>query len=337
MKLSKIKAFIPFELETAGLYEWCGIAAKSKRTAEVIAHFIAKDPAATAWSSMGLTEPVEEGAFVHDLDGTARMLMYQFNDRMLPAAVRDEKLGQRYTEFGEKEGRPPNKKEFAQMREDVETDLLPRAFIKRTTIPVMVFKDVVLVCTSSATKAEKVMSHLGSLAAVRKIKCELKVDPAFLEIDTLLMNVARIGTVSDVDEESDFALSAGSSVVFKGEDKRAVRIKDREVMSEEVQTLSNSGGYRVVELGVALDDVDAGHEVGVFTLNSQFVFKGIKLSNVTLAGIGHDKADVHATYWLYAKTLHVIYSFVVSVLRDTAAAPATGLSEALIHDDSDDL
>lgn len=338
MKLSKIKAFIPFDLESAGLYEWCGIAAKSKRTAEVIKHFIAKDPGATEWSSMGLTEPVEEGSFVHDLDGAARMLMYQFNDRNLPGAVRDEKLSQRYTEFGEKEGRPPNKKEFAQMREDVETDLLPRAFIRRTAIPVFVFKNAVFVCTPSATKAEKVMSHFGSLAAVRKIDCELKIDPAMLEIDKLLMNVARLGNVGDIDGDSVYSLSAGSSVVFKGEDKRAVRIKDREVMSEEVQTLSSSGGYRVVELGMTLDDEGHGSEIGSFSLNSQFIFKGIKLSDTTLSGIGYDKNDMHATYWLYAKTLGILYGFVVRALRDVAVAPAsTGLPEGLTHDDPDEL
>lgn len=314
MKSTKlIKAFIPFA-SSATLYDWCGRAAKNPdKTAEAIELFLAKDPGATEWTNLGLVEPLEAGRFVHDLEGTARMLKFQFSERKLPSSVRDEKVNERYRELSEREGRALNKKEFAQLREDVEASLLPQAFITRAIVPVFVFKDRLLICTSSASRAEKVLGHLVRLTQARKL------DWAFNEIQGettpghLLGQVAREG-VQYVGDDESAKLEAGLAAVFKGEDKRAIRVKDRDLAADEIQKVIMSGSYATTELAMqlrVLDDV-----LAAFTMTDKLVFKGIRLSDTTVAGIGGDVDDLHATYWLFATTLNSILSNVVTALNE---------------------
>lgn len=312
MKISKIKAFNPYDLMSSGLYDWCGKAAKSARTADVIAHFVAKDPAATEWSSMGLIEPLEEGSFVHDLDGAARLLMYQFNERNLPGAVRDEKVSARFREFSDKEGRAPNKKEYAQLREDVEYELLPKAFIRRALVPVLVYEDKVFVCTTSATRAEKIMVHLNRLAEVRKVSMEFRLDFNAASLEGMLRETAKTGVIYDIDgKESDDTITTGNSIVLRGADKRTIRVKDRSVLSDDVQALMKDDGYQVTELGLQFCNED--EPLASFTLTSLLLFKSLKLADTFATGA--DAHDAHATYWLYAKTLDRIYTFVMDALN----------------------
>lgn len=324
MKSAKlIKAFIPFA-SSATLFDWCGRAAKNPdKTAEAIELFIAKDPGATEWTNLGLVEPLETGRYVHDLEGTARMLKFQFSERKLPASVRDEKVNERYRELTDKEGRKLNKKEFAQLREDVESSLLPQAFITRTIVPVLVFKDRMMICTSSASKAEKILIHMVRLCETRKVKWEWSDMMGDLT-DTpghLLGQVAREG-VHYTDEDESTKLEAGEAAVFKGEDKRAIRVKDRDLSADEIQKITTSGTYSTTELAMRLRVID--EEVAAFTLTDKLVVKGIKLSDTTVAGIGNDVDDLHATYWLFASTLNTIMSNIMAALKSDADETTDG-------------
>jgi recombination associated protein RdgC len=308
-----IKAFIPFG-SNAVLFDWCGRAAKNPtKTAEAIDLFIAKDPASNEWTNLGLAAPLEEGSYVHDLEGTARMLKFVFSERKLPSSVRDEKVNERYRELSEREGRALNKKEFAQLREDVEASLLPQAFITRTVVPVFVFKDRLLVCTSSAAKAEKILGHLVRLTQARKLDWAFNVITTETTPGHLLGQVAREGLQYVGDDESA-KLEAGLAAVFKGEDKRAIRVKDRDLAADEIQKVITSGSYSTTELAMqlrVLDDV-----VASFTMTDQLVFKGVKMSDTTVAGIGADADDLHATYWLFATTLNSILSNIITALNE---------------------
>jgi recombination associated protein RdgC len=316
LKVSKlIKAFTPFT-STAALFDWCGRAARNPdKTAPVIELFIARDPGESEWTNLGLIEPLEKGSYVHDLDGTARVLKFQFSERKLPASVRDEEVNKRYRELTEKEGRALNKKEFAQLREDVEISLLPKAFITRKIVPVLVFKDRVLVCSSSATQVERVLVQMARLADARKVDWQFGEIPTGSTPGYLLGQIAREGLVYTDDEDST-KLEAGEAAVFKGEDKRAIRVKDRDLASEEIQKISTSGSYSATELALRLRVID--EETAAFTLTDKLVFKAIKLSDITVSGIGDDVDDLHATYWLYATTLNTILANVLYALQADA-------------------
>ena len=294
-------------------FDWCGKAAKSDRTAEVIEHFLAKDPGATDWSSMGLVAPVDEGRPVHDLDGTARLLMVQFNERNLPGAVRDEQLGKRYTEMAEKEGRALNKKEYAQLKEDVEYELLPKAFIRRTLVPVLVYPNHIVCCTTSSAKVEKILGHLVRLAETRKVQFTFSNMETVGTVPAMLKRLASEGILHCGAEEHAI-FDVGNSAVFKGSDKRTVRVKDRGVLAEEIAHVLGTGEYTVVELGMQLTVAET--MVGDFTLRENWVVKGLKISDVQQAEYAQDTNDAHATYWLYAATIRTILFSLVDALNE---------------------
>jgi len=309
----KIKAFTPYALASTAFYDWCGKAAKSNKTAGVIGHFLAVDPHATEWSSMGLTSPVEEGSPVHDLDGTARLLMYQFNERILPGAVRDEILVLRAAELAEREGGKLNRKQYAILKEDVETELLPKAFIRRSLVPVLVYPGHLLICTTSGSKCDKILAHLMRLTDTRKVEFPVDVYDTIGTTGSLIGRIARAG-VEYLGDDDEICFQAGTSMVIKGSDKRTIRIKDRSVISEDIAPLLKDGDYMVTELGVTLEVLD--EPIAEFTLASNMVFKGIKLSGVTSAGVTDD--DTHATGWLLAKTFLTMVNDTLKAMNEGA-------------------
>lgn len=324
----KIKGFIPYALASKAFYDWCGKAAKSDKTADVIAHYLASDPHATEWGSFGLTSPIDEGRPVHDLDGTARLLTYQFNERILPGAVRDEILAERVSSFIEKEGRAIGRKEYAVLKEEVEMDLLPKAFIRRNLVHVLVYPEHILFCTTSATKAETMLAHLMSLCNVRKVDMGVQQYETVGTAASLIGRVARAGTeyVEDGADEFQSCLQAGTSMTIKGEDKRTIRIKDRSVTEADIAALLANASYAVTELGMSLEY--QGDEVVSYTMTGTMVFKGIKLSNITTADVkdAQDlKNDAHTTAWLLARTFKSMVANTIKAMNEGADDDAEAL------------
>lgn len=321
----KIKGFIPYALGSKAFYEWCGKAAKSDKTAEVIAHYLASDPHATEWASYGLTFPIDDGRPVHDLDGTARLLTYQFNQRILPGAVRDEILVERVAAFVEKEGRAIGRKEYAILKEEVEMDLLPKAFIRRSLVHVLVYPSHILFCTTSPTKAETMMAHLMSLCGVRKVDIDVQQYQTVGTAAALIGRVARAGVeyIGDGDDEVHFSLHAGTSMTIKGEDKRTIRIKDRSVIESDIAALLTEATYAVADLGMSLQH--DGDEIASYTMTGAMVFKAIKLSNITTDDIKDNTADAHATAWLLARTFKQMVNATVSAMNEGAEDDAAEL------------
>ena len=95
-----------------------------------------KEPSGGQWRSIGLINALPGEGLLVDMDG-GKMMCVQFNERILPGKVRDEHLGKRVAKLEQMEGRKLSKKEYAQLREQVEFDLLPRAFVRRTNVPVI--------------------------------------------------------------------------------------------------------------------------------------------------------------------------------------------------------
>lgn len=314
--IKNIKAFIPFAVNDA-LYKWCRRAVKDSDAAlEAVKHFLDRDPGDNEWNHLGLAAVMPgEDAIVHDLDGAGFLFMYRWAERKLPASVRDEELKKRYDALVEKEGRALNKREFAQLREDVEVALLPKAFIVPKLIPVIVTAKRLFVCTSSATMCEKIMTHLQRMCETRTKKIELHWSDLMTAVSPsqMLTQIVREG-FGDVPTDDDFYMIPAKAAVFKGDNKNTVRVKDRDLSHEEFKTIVNSGDYSVTELAMRLE-LESELLLN-FTLTDKLIFKGIKLGDVMVAGTGIDAADLHATYWLFAKEISRLLEAVLAVYMD---------------------
>lgn len=322
--MKAIKAYTPMRVSTKHLHDWCGRAAKSNKTADVIELFLAKDPASHSWSSMGLIPPFDAGRPVHDLDGAAYLLAYQFNDRILPAQVRDEKMAARIAELKEKEDRDLTKQEYAQIRDSVEHELLPQAFIRRTYIPVLVYRDKVFICTTAAKKVTDITAHLTRLMMVREIEGSFELVWTKEDIAPTLKKCVLEESVQN--EDNEFYFEASDAAVFKGADKRSLTIKNRSMSRKEIQGALVEGAYDVTALKMEWMN-DDGERLAEFMLTDKWVIKSIKLAETAEM---KSAEDAHATFYIFARQLSSMHDDIIATLGGYTHGPAS-------NDEDDEL
>lgn len=311
--MKQLKAFIPFTLTDDSFFKWLGTAAKPANVEDFhdkaeAAGFVTRDPEGSQWGTLGMASFDGTLALSHDLDGAARLLLYQFNDRILPGTVRDEKTAERVAEL-QQQGEKIHKKMYAKIRDDVEAALLPNAFIRRSLVPVLVFKNKLLICTSSPKKCDDIMVRLFKLADLKK---GLKFNPEGVRTEHspgFAMRELAEGVPFDDLDLGEFI--PGTTIKLRGEDKRVISIKDREVLSSDVQELLKDTNYSVAELGCWMID-DAEQEVATFTLTERGFYKAIKLTDAYATRA--DKDDAHVTAWLLAKTFEQILDTGIAVM-----------------------
>lgn len=309
-KLKGIKAAMPALIGPA-LYKWCSNAVKKpEKVAELMEPVKHVDPAANEWGTYGLIEPLETGNYVHSLDGTAYMLFAKFSEKVLPGAVRDKELNKRLAKLVVKSGREPTKQEYAQVRDEVEAALLPKAFARDTVIPILIYADKMVFCTTSARKAEQAQVLIMKLCDTRNVK----LDFGNMSTDGIGFMLTSLAKESVLHLESSNYFNAGTSGVFKREDKATTRVKDRDLSHNDVQKLFDNA-YSATELGMTMLTEDDS-VVADFTFTDKWVIKGLKLADKDEL---KDAQDAHATYWLYANYIGTIIDLLVLALSDAAA------------------
>ena len=309
--MKQLKNFIPFKID-ASLYGWMTLASKPGNADKIHAkleHLLATDPTGSMWSTIGLVPPIDN--LVHDLDGIARMVMVQINERILPGPVLKETLGKMVAELAEKSGRAVTKSEYAQLKDDVEIKLLPKSHIKRTLIPVMVFPDTLMIFTASAKKCDDVLYLLGRMAAVN---AKIKFEPHNVACEMSSAHVFRqIAEGCDMSDESGSDnIIATRAIKLRGEDKRTITVKDRDVAHADVQDILGDSALEVIELGMELVDNAGDTKPSVtFTMNDKGVYKGIKLDGIKGLEARENKDDAHTTCWLHGRECKHLFDVMI--------------------------
>jgi len=259
----------------------------------------------SSWGSNGFAY-VEAEAHTVDVQGAAQLLLYQFNDKVLPGSTRDEEVRKRVEKLQEQQGRKIGKKEYREVRDEVEMTLLTKAMIRRSFVPVLIVDDYIMVFTSSAKKADMVATALMVAYGPNADKAMLLhnlVHSVVLNPGNLLRPVAQ---AIDVDTGGGVVFSPTSSVVLKGAEKQVIRIKDKSVNSHDVQELLKQD-YSVESVGMDVTGpVDAS-----FVVTDKLIFKGIKIE-----GVKPDK-DEDAKFnniWLVAQAMETLLDNVIESL-----------------------
>lgn len=198
-----------------------------------------------------------------------RICAVQINERLLPAAVVKEEVVKRCDRLAEQQGHKVSKADRAAIKDQVEFDLLAKAFIKRTTIYVAFYgRTNMLVFTSSQRRADQVVAFLADVSdgtiEPRKIETERQVG----------------GWLTSLAHDSDiYTFFAGESATLVGEDGRAANLKKIAVEGETVQDLLQSG-YTVTSMKVIhAPTLEKKDDIG-FTLTDKFIFKGFSIDGV---------------------------------------------------------
>ena len=248
------------------------------------------DPTAGDWRRVGLCEPIKGEGFIVDLQGAGKLMAVQFNERILPGKVRDEQVAKEVAKVEKRDGRKISKKEFAQLREQVEFDLLPRAFIRRTVVPIFFVtqdlgKQFMLVCTSSAKRADDCVAvMLGAYPDLQPTHVTVEAGVA-LRLKTLAID----GVLFDEDTEQETGFFSHDSIALKGNEKKVIRVKDKPIDDSDVQDLIKLAEYAVVEMGVGYSSKAQSDDLELtFIVNDHLIFKRIALPGIKTTMLKED-------------------------------------------------
>lgn len=299
-----------------------------------VAEWPAADPAGSSWRYMGFAE-VSPNEHVIDVQGVAKLCLVQLNERILPGAVLREKVAERAASIMEREGRKAGKKEWAQIRDEVEFELLPTAFIRRKLIPVMFVSEMVLIFTSSSKVCDDVVTLLlrATNNGQESLVLHRVADLVQNDIGGALRALAVDGENADA-EENRF-LAVGSTITLRGADKQQITVKDKDVASHDVSQLL-AQDYSVTKLGVDMLTPGETDPEATFVLSDKLVFTGFKTAGVTSSREKGDEAIAAAffsTAWLTAQTAYAAVDTTIALMGGLTPAEAPKTAPAGSDDD----
>lgn len=273
MATNPFKAFIAYEI-------------KRVKDFDAITDAIgAPEPTGGQWRTAYFTE-MPTGEHFSDLEN-CKIGCLQFNERMLPGRVIKEEVDKRVAKLAEQSGHKIGKKARAEIRDQVEFDLLPKAFIKRTPIYFAFLslnrKPVLLVFTSSQKRADDVVGHLEDTFAGA-------LQPRKIEMD------GRLGgwlTTLAYDGQDGFFWSDQSATLV-GDDGKKVTVKDMAVEAKVVSDLLKDG-FSVTSLSMRIGKLEDGGDV-LFTLTDKAIFKGFTIDGVKPSQAKEDFAGFAVMY-----------------------------------------
>lgn len=285
----------------------------------------AYDPAGQQWRSIGIGSFYTDGAAVIELDGGQRLLLVQINERNLPGSVIREKLAERLKGYEAETGRKPGKKLKAELRDEIELDLLPKAFIRRKYIPVIFDKEWIYVFTSSVKVRDDVLSLLAHEAPSETMAMQELQHIVEKPVDMTLTTIASDSSAyyGDIDEPG---FEVGATITLKGgENQSVISIKDKDVGSHDVQELLKQD-YTVTRLALAHinSPIESGEADATFILNTSLLFArfaAIGIDN-TRSKDASDAADTFmANLWLLMTAITMVRKTTVAVFGGLRAEP----------------
>jgi len=200
----------------------------------------------TQKESMGWVSPVGSGASLTHSSNRNILISMARQERILPAAVIKETLQEKVEEIEAKENRKVSSREKKDLREDIEHELLPRAFTRTQKIDAWIDPQNgwLLLNTPSAPRAETfatlLRKTLGSLPVTLP---ESEVSPA----------VAMTQWLTSCKLPELFQLGFECELKNQGEDKGTAVFKQHDLTLDEVQSSLQSGKY-VSKLAIEWDD-----------------------------------------------------------------------------------
>lgn len=198
-------------------------------------------------SSRGFISPFgrDADAMSHN-QGDATWLAIGGEDKILPGSVVNDMLGKKLAEIEQKEGRKPGGRTRKRIKDELITDLLPRAFVKpsRTDALIDLGHGVVAVDTSSRKTGENVVSEIRrALGSFPALPLNAEVAPRSI----------LTGWVAG--EPLPDGLSLGDECELRDpiDQGAVVKVQRMELQSDEI-TKHLESGKQVTRLALNLDD-----------------------------------------------------------------------------------
>lgn len=264
------------------------------------------DPGEAQYSSWGFAPFGDEveNAFALAIPGTkAVILKIEKRERVLPAISVRNAVVKRMAKLQAKEidGWTPTRKDWAEMKDEVQAEMLKFAPIRPTVVNVVIDTPFIYMFTSSAKVAEDcstlIRSALGSWP----------VEHALVDEFQLRGYLGRVvmGEVENVDAET--------FIHIKHDDGEDIKLKDLDVGSESYVMECLTSHYTIRALEMSMSDFPAGIDKVTFRLSDKAIVTGMYIgeadvdarAEATLERYGTDGA---AFLTMMANLFQVVHS-----------------------------
>ena len=209
--------------------------------------------------------PVFDDQFVMS-DGCL-LFCLQTDERRLPAHVVTRYARARAQEFQEQRGEPVGRREFQEIKEQIELELLPRAFVKTSTMLAFIDPEsgTVVVDSKSNSAAESLLSLL------RKSMGSLPVRPPSVQASPRFTMTGWLDNTVEAPDE----IVPGESCEMHGlsEKSAKIKVKGLDLYGEEV-SVHVKNGLQVVSLYAEFDGAF------VATVHKDISLQGIKWTDL---------------------------------------------------------
>jgi len=229
-------------------------------------------------SSRGFISPFGQDAtaYSHELSGST-WITVGGEDKLLPGAVVNDLLAKKLAVIEQKEGRKPGGRARKRIKDDLITELLPRAFVKPMRVDAMVIPamGVIVVDTSSRKSAEAVASEVRrALGSFPALPLNAEVAPRSVLTGWLAGEPLPEGlSLGDACELRDPMDSGGK-----------VKIVDMELQGEEIAKHLEAG-KQVTRLALTLDDHIS------FTIGEDLIVRKFKLLDGAMESLESTQRD----------------------------------------------
>lgn len=237
-------------------------------------------------STSGFVPPLAaDGPLVHNCDSRYRLIAIGTETRMLPNSVVQDELGKRIAEIQRTDGRLPGSKWRKRLREEVISELLPRAFVQPTRTRAYFDLDAgwLIVDTASRKRAEAVVSEIRE-ALGRFPATPLAPDepPSCVLTDWLALP-----------EKLPVELRFGDECLLEGGIERGARWSGRgaDLESDEVREHLRSG-MRAWRLGLDFE------QRLTFVLAEDLVVRKLRIQDAVLDALDAEPESCEAEYRL---------------------------------------
>ncbi|MCK5918135.1 MAG: recombination-associated protein RdgC [Cocleimonas sp.] len=230
--------------------------------------------------SIGWMPPLGKNSesLTHAANGYILITMAR-QDKILPASVIREELEERVDDIQRKENRKVSNSEKKDLREEIEFELLPRAFARTQKIDAWIDPrgGWIVVNTSSSARAEELTELLresiGSL-------------PSALPETEIPAIIAMTGWLKDEKTPAPFALGNECELKSQDEDKSVASFRKHDLISEEIESNLDSGKM-ATKLGLEWDEKIS------FVLTEDFQIKKLKFLDVLSEKLDEEDPQSH--------------------------------------------
>ena len=198
-------------------------------------------------------------------------------DRLLPSVVINEELAARLAKIAEKQGRRVGAKERKQLKEDVISELLPRAFIRPSRLSAYLDAEQgwLVIDTASRKAAEEAVNQFReAMGRFPAVPATAEESPRVLMTDWLIHGKLPKG----------LALADECELRDPAEAGAVVRCRRQDLESDEVREHLKSG-KQVFQLGLIFDE-----RIG-FVLGEDLVVRKLRFLDGVLDALDEDAAE----------------------------------------------